>query len=178
MQITAKPATWHVHQLNSWFSLHIWAVWSAFAWHSVGSHIKNPKQQHQTADASADLSLHWTHVILQILLHSSSVHRKQKHDTFWNTQMFGAGHCSSVGSASAWYADGCVFTSGKSILSWSLVMKYFLGPFSPFCWFKKGSYWLKYVHLLLVNCIGGLPRNSVRRLTDRARNNLKSVEGP
>ena len=30
------------------------------------------------------------------------------------------------------------------------------------------------------HCIGGLPRNSVERdwLTDRARNNLKNVEGP
>ena len=23
--------------------------------------------------------------------------------------------------------------------SWSLIMKYFLRSFSPFCWFKKGS---------------------------------------
>ena len=30
----------------------------------------------------------------------------------------------------------------------------------------------------LVNCLGGLPRNSVARLTDRARNDLKCVEGP
>ena len=26
-----------------------------------------------------------------------------------------------------------------SILSWRLIMKYFLRSFSPFCWFKKGS---------------------------------------
>ena len=26
-----------------------------------------------------------------------------------------------------------------NILSWRLIMKYFLGSFSPFRWFKKGS---------------------------------------
>ena len=31
---------------------------------------------------------------------------------------------------------------------------------------------------LLVNCLGGLLGNSVDRLTDRARNDLKSVEEP
>ena len=43
-----------------------------------------------------------------------------------------------------------------------LVMKKILRPFSPSRWFKKGSYQL-----------GGLPRNSVVRLTDRTRNDLK-----
>ena len=40
------------------------------------------------------------------------------------------------------------------------------------------SYWQKNVHELLVNCLGGLPRNSVARVTDRARNDLKYVEEP
>ena len=40
------------------------------------------------------------------------------------------------------------------------------------------SYWRKNVHKVLVNCLGGLPRNSVARLTDRAWNDLKCVEGP
>ena len=31
---------------------------------------------------------------------------------------------------------------------------------------------------ILVNCLGGLHGNSVDRLTDRARNDLKSVEEP
>ena len=35
-----------------------------------------------------------------------------------------------------------------------------------------------YLLLVPVNHLGGLPRNSVNRLTDRARNDLKSVEGP
>ena len=34
------------------------------------------------------------------------------------------------------------------------------------------------MHSVLVNCLGGLPRNSVVRVTDRARNDLKCVEGP
>ena len=64
-----------------------------------------------------------------------------------------------------------------------LVMKTFLRPLSLFRWFKKGSY-----QLLAKECApstgklprtgGGLPRNSVARLTDRARNDLKCVEGP
>ena len=40
------------------------------------------------------------------------------------------------------------------------------------------SYWRKNVHKVLVNYPGGLPRNSVVRVTDRARNDLKCVEGP
>ena len=40
------------------------------------------------------------------------------------------------------------------------------------------SYWRKNVHQVLVNCLGGLPRNSVVRVIDRARNDLKCVEGP
>ena len=37
------------------------------------------------------------------------------------------------------------------------------------------GYWRKNVQ---VNYLGGLPRNSVVKLTDRARNDLKCVEGP
>ena len=35
-----------------------------------------------------------------------------------------------------------------NILSWKLIMKYFLRSFSPFRWFKKGSFsfWRKNVH--------------------------------
>ena len=31
---------------------------------------------------------------------------------------------------------------------------------------------------VLVNCLGGLPRNSVVRINDCTRNDLKCVEGP
>ena len=37
------------------------------------------------------------------------------------------------------------------------------------------SYWQKNVHQVLVNCLGGLPRNSVSGLTDCARNDFKCV---
>ena len=40
------------------------------------------------------------------------------------------------------------------------------------------SYCRKNGHYVLVNCLGVLPRNSVAMLNDRARNDLKCVEGP
>ena len=33
-------------------------------------------------------------------------------------------------------------------------------------------------YIVLVNCLGGLPRNSVSGLTDCAQNELKCAEGP
>ena len=81
---------------------------------------------------------------------------------------------SSVGFAPAWYADGrwldphvrqhsFVEFGHEIILAAILSLP-----------FKKAvvSYWRKNEHYVLV---GGLPRNSVDRFTDRAR---KSVEGP
>ena len=35
-----------------------------------------------------------------------------------------------------------------------------------------------YVHYVLVNCLGSLPGNSVVKVNDRARNDLKCVEEP
>ena len=73
---------------------------------------------------------------------------------------------------------GSILTSGN-ILSWSLVMKQLLRPFSPFRCFKKGS-----CQLLAKECAlstGKLPKrlaqNNVERLTNRARIDLKCVEG-
>ena len=46
---------------------------------------------------------------------------------------------------------------------------------------RKGSCQLlakEHALTILVNFLGGLPGNSVDRLTDRARNDLKSVEEP
>ena len=40
------------------------------------------------------------------------------------------------------------------------------------------SYWQKNGHKVLLNWPGGLPRNSVVRVTNRARKDLKCVEGP
>ena len=72
-------------------------------------------------------------------------------------------------------------SKGRSFFHWNLIMKTFLPPFSPFCWFKKGrtlSVAGERIDNVLVNCLGRLPRNSVARLTDHARNDLKCVEGP
>ena len=35
--------------------------------------------------------------------------------------------------------EGSISTRSGSILSWRLIMKYFLWSFSPFCRFKKGN---------------------------------------
>ena len=47
-----------------------------------------------------------------------------------------------VGCASDWRPGGRGFNPAEvgNILSWRLIMKYFLRPFSPFRWFKKGSW--------------------------------------
>ena len=47
----------------------------------------------------------------------------------------------SVGCASDWRPGGRGFDPAEvgNILSWKLIMKYFLKSFSPFRWFKKGS---------------------------------------
>ena len=48
-----------------------------------------------------------------------------------------------------------------------------------FRFYKKGSYWRKYVHEVLVNRLGGLslPRKSVVRLTDRPDMTLDVYRG-
>ena len=58
-----------------------------------------------------------------------------------------------------------ILTSGN-ILSGSFVMKQFLRPFSPTDSRRAVvSYCQKNVHYVRVNCVGGLPRNSVDRLS-------------
>ena len=37
------------------------------------------------------------------------------------------------------------------------------------------SYWRKNVHLVLVNCLGGLPKYNVVRVTDSVQNDLKCI---
>ena len=54
-----------------------------------------------------------------------------------------------------------------TILSLPLIQE---GQLSVTCKRMGTTYWF--------NCLGGLPRNSVAKLTDRARNYLKCVEGP
>ena len=47
----------------------------------------------------------------------------------------------SVGCASDWWSGGCGFDPRRvgNILSWRLIMRYFLRSFSPFRWFRKVS---------------------------------------
>ena len=70
----------------------------------------------------------------------------------------------------AWHADGDGFDPFVREHSfcgdWSL--NHFCGHFLPTADSSRAvvSYWRKDVHLVLVNCLGSLPRNSVVRLTD------------
>ena len=102
----------------------------------------------------------------------------------WTTLLllnFFAGRGSSVGRASAWYAAGRGFhphvrhTFLEGEWSWKKFYDHYLLSADS----RKGSYQLlakEYALTILVNCLGGFPGNSVDRLTDRARNDLKSVE--
>ena len=95
---------------------------------------------------------------------------------------FFAGRGSSVGRASAWYAAGRGFHPHvrHTFLEGEWSWKNFYDHCLPS---RKGSCQLlakECALTILVNFlhVGGLPGNSVDRLTDRARNDLKSVEEP
>ena len=62
---------------------------------------------------------------------------------------------------------GSILGSGN-ILLWRLVGNHFYGHSFPTTDSSRAvvSYWRKDVHLVLVNRLGSLPRNSVVRLTD------------
>ena len=72
---------------------------------------------------------------------------------------------------------GSILRSDKTFFRENLVMKKNLRPFSPFRLFKKDSCQLlaKVLECALIygNLLGGFPGNSVDRLTDHARNDLK-----
>ena len=71
-----------------------------------------------------------------------------------------------------------------NILSWRLIMKYFLRSFSPFCWFKKGScqflakecaqYWLVNVWLGKLTALDMTPLGWLGRKTSTQTNNVTS----
>ena len=81
-----------------------------------------------------------------------------------------AGRSSSIGSVSTWHASGpsSIPISG-TFFRGDLVMKNSYGhsPSSADSRRAVVSYWQKNVHYILVNCLGGLPRNSVVRVTDQ-----------
>ena len=60
------------------------------------------------------------------------------------------GLCGSVWCASDWWSWSCGLDPRRvgNILSWRLIMEYFLRSVSPFRWFKKGSchFWRKNMH--------------------------------
>ena len=82
-----------------------------------------------------------------------------------------AEHGSSIGCTSAWYTDGRGFD--PHVLQHSFVEFgheiIFYSHYLPSTDSRRAvvSYWRKNMHLVVVNCLGGLPRNSVARLTDR-----------
>ena len=90
-----------------------------------------------------------------------------------------AGPGSSVGCASAWFADGRGFDPhvrqhsfvviGHEIISTAIL---------SFPLIQEGQLSVTGERIYTRYCLGGLPRNSVDRLTDRARNDLKSIERP
>ena len=94
------------------------------------------------------------------------------------------GRSSSIGSVFAWHASGPEFDPHiRHILSWRLGHENISMVILPLPLIQEEQ--LSVIgkrmctcKLVLVNCLGGLPRNNVARLTDRARNDLKCVEGP
>ena len=61
--------------------------------------------------------------------------------SLWAIQRAIASLGGSVGCTSDWWSGCCGFDPRQigNILSWRLIMKYFLQSFSPFHWFKKGN---------------------------------------
>ena len=57
------------------------------------------------------------------------------------TKMDTPASVAQLDAPSDWRPGGRGFNPhrGRNILSWRLIMKYFLRSFSPFRWFKKGS---------------------------------------
>ena len=74
-----------------------------------------------------------------------------------------------------WTVASSILTSGKTFFRWDWSWKHFYDHSLPSADSRRAvvSYWRKNGHWVLVNCLGGLPRNSVARLTDRAQNDLK-----
>ena len=73
-----------------------------------------------------------------------------------------------------------ILTSGKTFIRGDFVMKkkIYGHPLSSADLRRAVvGYWRKNVHYVLINCLGSLPRNSVDKLTDHVRNDLKSLEG-
>ena len=81
---------------------------------------------------------------------------------------------------SAWHESGPEFDPHfRHILSWRLGHEKISTAILPLPLIQEEQLSVTGERMCkLVNCLGGLPRNSVVRVTDRARNDLKRVEGP
>ena len=77
-----------------------------------------------------------------------------------------AGRGSSVGSVSAWHANNPEFDPHIQHILWIWSWNNFYGHFPSSADSRRAavSNWWKNVHLILVNCPGDLPRNSVVNL--------------
>ena len=95
----------------------------------------------------------------------------------YNIITVSTGRGSSIGSEFAWHTSGPEFDPYvRHILSWRLGHENISTVILPLLLIQEEQ--LSVTGERLVNCLGGLPRNSVARLTDRARNDLKCIEGP
>ena len=73
---------------------------------------------------------------------------------------------SSIGSMSTWHTSGPEFDPQvRHVLSWRLGHENISTVILPLLLIQEAvfSYWRKNVRKVLVNCLGGLPRNSVVR---------------
>ena len=87
-----------------------------------------------------------------------------------------AGRGSSIGSVSCWHASGPKFNPHvRHILLWRLSHANISTAGLPLLLIQEEQLSITESTGKL---LGGLPRNSVVRVTGRARNDLKCVEGP
>ena len=90
-----------------------------------------------------------------------------------------AGRGSSTGSVSAWHANGPGFDPHvRHILSWRLGHANISTAILPLPLIQEEQLSVTGERLCTKYCLEGLPRNSVFKVTDRARNDLTCVEEP
>ena len=120
-------------------------------------------------------------VLLSLYSHRQHCYNCQPIFNWLKTKEKTAWPPSAVGSEYDWVSRDRWFEPQSShILSLRFGHeKKILQPFSAIHWFKKGSCQLlaKEWALVLVNCLGGLPRNSEARLNDHVQMTLNKAKG-
>ena len=104
----------------------------------------------------------------------SSTRRNKKHISKCKVEFAGRG--SSVGCASAWYADGCRFDPHVRQHSFMEISHEIIST-AVLNLIQEGQLSVTGERMCTKFCLGGLPRNSVNKLTRRAWNDMNSVEG-